>query len=148
MVGQSHSKRRTRVIRVGLWRPQLSRINLADDVFEFIVTRPEESFPENISERIDKHAGLIRLGVHGNLTSCYHTHLPSSFHPPFFPIHRAHRPIPTRWAPHTAAMIPDRGDRKSSLTDLLRTRLEQRADCGGRVNLWCVWSCCPAFPVL
>src|ERR1700730_3847148 len=65
MISQACSKAGTPTRGIELGRQQLGRISLADDVLEFEVRTPIESFPENVSERKDKHTRLIRLGLHG-----------------------------------------------------------------------------------
>src|SRR5712664_1304897 len=75
MVSQSRRKRRTHSRGVDLWRQQLGRIDLANEVFELIVRAPKKRFPENISKRKNEHTRLFRLAVHRCLTRHY-----QSFH--------------------------------------------------------------------
>jgi hypothetical protein len=59
--------------RIDLGRQQFGGIDLANEILEFKVRTPEESFPKNISKRKNEHTRLARLALHGYLTCPYQT---------------------------------------------------------------------------
>ena|SRR5215831_10139785 len=64
MISQSCGKSRTHIGSVDLGRQQLSRINLANYVFELEVRTPKKSFAENVSKRKNENTWVARSSIH------------------------------------------------------------------------------------